>query len=131
MAYRNKIIWDRIEIHELRTRCIIGFNQEERNHTQDVSVDITLYTNTQTAAANDNIDDAADYKAIKKQILSMIENSSFNLLERLTEEAADICLQNPRIHHVDVSIKKIGALRYAHDVAVHITRFRENPEQLK
>lgn len=128
MVFRNENILDRIEIHDLKTRCIIGFNPEERIHTQDVSVDIILYTNTQRAASTDNINDAADYKAIKKQVLSMIENSSFNLLEKLTEEAAEICLQNPRIHHTDISIKKIGALRYANDVAVHITRFRENPK---
>ncbi len=131
MAYRNENIWDRIEIHDLKTRCIIGFNPEERIHTQDVSIDITLFTNTQSAAVNDDIGDAADYKTIKKQVLEMIENSSFNLLEKLTEETAEICLKNPCIHHADVSIKKIGALRYAHDVAVHITRFRENPQQFK
>ena len=131
MVYRNKNVWDRIEIHDLKTRCIIGFNPEERIHPQDVSVDITLYTNTQTAAATDNINEAADYKSIKKEILSMIENSSFNLLEKLTEETAEICLHNPHIHHADVSIKKIGALRYAHDVAVCITRFREISTQQK
>ena len=129
MAYRDEYIQDRIEIHDLRTRCIIGFNPEERIHKQDVSLDITLYTNTQTAAASDTIDDAVDYKAIKKRVLSMVENSSFNLLEKLTEETAEICLQDPRIHHADISIKKIGALRYAHDAAVHITRFREAPER--
>jgi len=124
--HKSDTIFDRITINKLTTRCIIGINREERIHPQDVEIDITLHTDIRRAAAEDDIAFALNYRDIKKAVLDMVEHSSFNLLERLTEEVAAIALQDPAVHHADVTVAKVGALRYARDVAISITRFRED-----
>lgn len=113
---------DKLHIRDLRTRCIVGINQEERIHKQDVIINITLHADLSLPCRSDDINDTIDYKGIKKQVIAMVENSSFGLIERLAEEVARIALSDRRITRADVTIDKPGALRYARSVAVEISR---------
>ena len=116
---------DRIHIRQLRLRCIIGINPEEREKKQDIEVDITLYADLSQAAATDAIEDTVDYKGIKLKVVELVENSSFFLIERLAERVAEICLADVKVRRARVLIEKPGALRFARTVGVEI--FRERP----
>ncbi|HOF39004.1 MAG TPA: dihydroneopterin aldolase [Candidatus Hydrogenedentes bacterium] len=116
---------DRIHIRDLMCRCIIGIYPEERRERQDVCINITLWANFRAAGRSDDIADTVNYKAIKKEVIRMVEDSSFQLIERLAEEVASICLGNPRVEKATVTVDKPGALRFARSVAVEITRQRE------
>lgn len=115
---------DRIYIRDLLLRCIIGIYPEERREKQDVIINITLGGDMSRAGQSDNIEDAIDYKNIKKRVLAMAQQSSFFLVERLAEQIATICLENPKVQEVRVSVEKPGALRFARSVGVEITRRR-------
>ena len=116
---------DRIHIRDLMCRCIVGIYPDERREKQDVIINITLWADYRAACRSDDIADTVDYKAIKKQVIRMVEDSSFQLIERLAEEIAGICLANPRVEKVAVSVDKPGALSFARSVAVEIVRARE------
>ena len=116
---------DEIHIRDLMCRCIIGIYPEERRERQDICVNITLWADLRAAGRSDDIGDTVNYKAIKKEVIRMVEASSFQLIERLAEEVASICLANPRVEKAAVTIDKPGALRFARSVAVEITRQRE------
>lgn len=116
---------DRIHIRDLMCRCIVGIYPDERREKQDVIINITLWANYRAACRTDDIADTVDYKTIKKQVIKMVEESRFQLIERLAEEVAGICLANPRVEKVAVSVDKPGALRFARSVAVEIVRERE------
>lgn len=113
---------DKLYIRDLKTRCIVGINDDERINKQDVIVNIVLEGDLTAACRSDRIEDTIDYKGIKKEVIAMIENSSFGLIERLAEQIAGIALKNPRVERVTVSVDKPGALRYARSVAVEISR---------
>lgn len=115
---------DRIYIRDLTTRCIIGIYPEERRERQDVILNIVMACDCAPAAASDRIEDAVDYKGIKKKILAMVEASDFGLIETLADRAAAICLEHPRVARVTVCVDKPGALRFTRSVAVEITRDR-------
>lgn len=115
---------DKIYIRDLRLRCIIGIYPEEREHRQDVIINITLRCNVHRACKSDRIEDTVDYKTIKKQIVTMVEASDFFLIERLADEIAEICLDSPGVELAQVTVDKPGALRYARSVAVEISRTR-------
>lgn len=119
---------DKIHIRDLSLRCIIGINENERIEKQDIIINATLYCDFTEAWRSDSINDSTDYVSIKKDIISLVENSSFFLLEKLIEEIAGVCLKNPKIEKVDISVDKPGALRFARSVAVEITRTREHYE---
>ncbi|MCP4640863.1 MAG: dihydroneopterin aldolase, partial [bacterium] len=83
---------DRIYIRDLACRCIVGINPEERTNKQDVIINIEMTADLSKACASDAIEDTVDYKAIKKRVLRMVEDSTFLLVEKLAQAVADICL---------------------------------------
>jgi D-erythro-7,8-dihydroneopterin triphosphate epimerase len=116
---------DRIVVHDLRVRCIIGVDDEERRERQDVLINLDIFTDLRKAGKSDRIEDALDYRALKKQIVRMTENSEYHLVEALAEAVADIFRENPLVRGVRVRVEKPGALRFARSVGVEITRMRE------
>lgn len=114
--------WDQIHIRELRFRCLIGTLHEERIEKQDVVVNVTLWADLRAACRTDRIEDTVDYKAVKKEILAVGEQSQFHLIEALAQRIADLCLQDERIRQVRVCVEKPAALRFAKTVAVDIVR---------
>jgi FolB domain-containing protein len=115
---------DKIRINDLQLRCIIGINDWERTQKQDVIINVTLYAELHKPCQTDNLNDSVDYKEIKKEIIAMVESSSFNLIERLAGEIAKICLAHPLVRAVQVRADKPGALRFAKSVGVEIFRDR-------
>ena len=115
---------DRIIISDLRARCIIGINEDERREKQDVSITISIYADLRRAGQSDRYEDAVDYRSIKKQVLAAVENSKFYLLEALAEAVAGICLAPAGVSRVQVRVEKPSALRFAKSVGVEIVRER-------
>ena len=117
---------DRILIHDLLVRCIIGVNDDERRDKQDVVLNLAISADLAKAGASDRFEDAVDYRAIKKQVMALAENSRFFLVEALAEAVAHICLAHPQVKEVRVRVEKPAALRFARSVGVEITRGRKD-----
>ncbi|MBN1899465.1 MAG: dihydroneopterin aldolase [Spirochaetes bacterium] len=115
---------DKIYIRDLHLRCIIGINDEERIKKQDILINIVIWTDLIKSGKTDKIEDSVNYKTLKKEIMTLVENSSFLLIEKLAEEIATKCLANKKINQVQVTVDKPHALRFARSVAVEITRSR-------
>ena len=116
---------DRILISDLLVRCIIGINEDERREKQDVVINLALSTDLRTAGKSDLLEDAVDYRTIKKQIMAMAEHSRFHLVEALADAIAGICLEHPAVEEARVTVEKPSALRFARSVGVEITRRRQ------
>ena len=117
---------DKIYIRDLLLRAIVGIYQEERREQQDVVINIILDVDMRKAAETDNIDDAVNYKAVKKSIIKLVEASSFCLIEKLGSEIARVCLSFKDVERATVTIDKPGALRFARSVAIEISRTRDD-----
>lgn len=116
---------DQIQIKDLLLRTIIGINDEERRNRQDVLINLTLFADTRQASVSDDIADAVNYRTITKRIITLVENSHFYLVEKMVGEIADLCLENPQVKRVRVSVEKPGALRFARSVGVTIEKSRD------
>ena len=117
---------DQILVRDLRFRCIVGVNEDERHEKQDVVVQITLDVDMRQAGRTDALEDTVDYKALKKEVLAMAEHSEFQLVEALAQSIADICLKRPGVARATVTVEKPGALRFARTVGVRIVRGRDD-----
>ncbi len=113
---------DRILINELLVRCVLGVDDEERREAQDVLISVTLHADLRKAGQTDRLEDAIDYRDIKKQILSAAEGSRHRLIEALAERVAALCVGHVGVRRVDVLVEKPGSLRFARSAAVAITR---------
>lgn len=117
---------DLIQISDLLLRTIIGINDEEREKRQDVLVNITMQADLSEAGRTDEISDAVNYRTITKEVIELIENSEFQLVEKMADEVAKICLKDQRVQLAIVKIEKPGALRFARSVGVTVERTRED-----
>jgi FolB domain-containing protein len=116
---------DRILIRDLQARCIVGVNDDERREKQDIVINLTIYADLRAAGRSDRIEDALDYRELKKRILTVVENSRRYLVEALAEDIAAVCLERGAVQRVQVCVDKPGALRFARSVAVEVDRTRE------
>jgi len=118
---------DRIHIRDLALRCVIGLYEHERREKQDVIINITLDADLSQACRSDDVGDTVDYKALKKKVIAVVEQSSSRLIEHLADQIAQACLADPRVVRVAVCVDKPAALRFARSVAVEIVREQTSP----
>ncbi len=117
-------IMDKLYLSDIQCKCIIGINDWERTKKQEVIINICLYSDLSRPSLSDDISDAIDYKQIKKQVVDMVEKSSFKLIEALASEVIKIGLSHPLVKAVKVKVDKPGALRYAKTVGVEFFRMK-------
>ncbi len=113
---------DTVFIRELRAETVIGVYDWERDIRQAVVLDLEMATDNRSAAATDSIDDALDYAAVSRRLLSFIESSEFQLIETLAERVADIVLTEFDVPWLRLRLAKPGAVAEARDVGVVIER---------
>ena len=113
---------DRILIKDLAIDGIIGINPDERVTKQQILVNAVMWVDTRSASESDDIQDAVNYRTITNRMISHIENGEPMLVARLVQELADICLSDPRVRRVEMTVEKPGALRHARSVGISITR---------
>lgn len=111
-----------IRITDLRLRAIIGINDWERDHKQDIVVNIAMDYDENPSTETDDLKDTVDYKTITKNIIEHVEDSEYFLLEKLVNEILNITLQDSRIKKSTVKVDKPQALRFADSVSVEITK---------
>jgi len=116
---------DRIHIRGMQVSCIIGINSWERENRQRVIIDLAMSCDLRKPGRSDRIEDTVDYRALKDRIIREIAASEYFLIERMAEHAADVCLENPVVKEVCVTVDKPGALTGARSVAVEIVRTRK------
>ena len=109
-----------VEIQNLKLRTIIGFNDWERKNKQDVMINIKAGFDSGNSTKSDDVADTVDYKIITKKVIKAVEESDFNLLEKLTQMVLDIVMENPRIAWASVKIDKPFALRFTDSVSIEL-----------
>ena len=113
---------DKILIHDLLVRGILGVNDWERQEKQDIVINLALFTDVRPAARTDELENAVNYRTVCKKIVEHVEGSSRLTVEALAEDIARLTLSIPRVHRVRVRVEKPGAVRFSRSVGVEIER---------
>jgi FolB domain-containing protein len=116
---------DKIIIKDLLARGIIGVNSWERELPQDILINIIAMTDTQKAAATDDIADCINYRTLAKKTLAHAETAARITVEALANDIARLCLQESGVKSVIVRVEKPGAVRFTASVGVEIERSRD------
>ena len=107
-----------IRIKNLRLRTFIGIKDEEINNKQDVIINAKIEYSASQAADSDDMANALNYRTITKEIISLVENNRFSLLEKLTADVLAIASAHPSVQFAEVEIDKPYALRFADSVSL-------------
>ena len=113
---------DVVYIRALQIETVIGIFDWEREIKQTVSLDLEMGWDNCPAAKSDAIEDALDYKTVAKTLIAFVEQSEFQLVEKLAESVADIVLNEFHVPWLRLRLGKPGALRGSTDVGVEIER---------
>ena len=113
---------DTIFLRDLRVETIVGVWDWERKIRQTVSIDLEMAADIRCAAASDSLDDTLNYKLVAKRVQQFVAESSFQLVETLAENIAEVVLTDFDVPWVEVRVNKPGAIRGARDVGVKIRR---------
>lgn len=119
---------DQIQIHGLKVFAYHGVNPEEKRDGQNFVLDITADVDLSVPCRSDRVEDTVSYAKMIKTVIRVVQEASYDLLERVSQRVADQLLEEyPRIQSVEVTLKKPEAPIKAEfdDVAVHIVRRRE------
>lgn len=117
----KQIRLSRIEVRSLRLRAYIGFENWEREKLQDLVLSYSFTYDVGAAVEKDDVQFAVNYKALTKQIIQLVDNQSFDLIEALADLIYETIESfNPKIQHIAVTVEKPHALRFADNVMVHI-----------
>lgn len=114
-----------IRISNLRLRTIIGANDWERDHKQDLVINVRIDFDAAKSGASDDLADTVDYKTITKNIITEVEGSSYQLLEKLATRLLDIVMDHDGVQRTVVRIDKPHALRFADSVSVELEKSKE------
>ena len=107
-----------VYIRGLRAQAVIGVYQWERDIRQALVLDLEMASDTERAAASDQIADALDYAAISTQVVAMVEASEYQLIETLAEAVSEMIRRDFGVLWLRLKVSKPGAVAEAEDVGV-------------
>lgn len=100
---------DLIFLRGIRGYGFHGVLAAERQAGQEFIVDIELELPLNAAAESDALSSTVDYSEIASSVYSVITGEPFDLIETLAERIAGVCLANPSVDVVTVTVNKPGA----------------------
>jgi 7,8-dihydroneopterin aldolase/epimerase/oxygenase len=117
---------DRIALRGVRAHAHHGVYAFERERGQIFSVDAVLEVDTRAAAVGDDLDKTVNYADLAKKLHAVLTGEPVNLLETLAERLAEVCLADPLVDAVDITVHKPQAELGVpfDDVTVAIRRVR-------
>jgi len=110
-----------IRIKNLRLRTYIGINDDEIANRQDVIINVVIHYPAEKATKTDDMSDALNYRTITKEIIALVENNRFGLLEKLTNDVLTIASCHHWVTHCQVEVDKPHALRFADSVSLQLS----------
>ena len=114
---------DKICIKNLKIDCEIGVYDEERGRKQPVWFDIELTVDLSAAAESDDLNETVDYFELTSEIVRIVEDSHFLLIEKLADYVAVFCLKQRIIVGAQVTLKKTEALKqFGAEISVVVKR---------
>ncbi len=116
---------DKVIIRDLHARGIIGINDWEREHPQDIYINIEIGADLRQAGESDDIEHTVNYRTIAKKVLRHTESANRLTVEALAADIAKICLSEKGVLRVTVRVEKPGAVRFSKSVGVEIVRERQ------
>jgi len=107
-----------IRVKNLLLRTYIGFNPEEIANMQDVIINIEIEADiSEEALLADEPEGIYNYKTVTKQIIALVQEKRFKLLEVLTKNILDLIMTDERVSWARVEVDKPHALRFAESVS--------------
>jgi dihydroneopterin aldolase len=117
---------DRVVLRGIKAHGRHGWFDHERRDGQMFVVDVVLHLDTRPAAASDDLADTVDYGVVGARVAEVVSGEPVRLMETLAQQIADVCLSDPRVERVEVTVHKPEAPLTVgfDDIEIHLVRDR-------
>ncbi len=115
---------DEIAITGIRAFGRHGAYAGEKDRPQAIDIALTLRVDLAAASRSDCLTDTIDYAEIHRRVVAIVEQRSFDLLERLGAEIIDAVFEDELVRAAEVSVGKPELLGGA-TATVTVRRTRE------
>jgi dihydroneopterin aldolase len=100
---------DRIAIRGLEAHAHHGVYDVERERGQIFRVDAVLELDSAPAAADDELAKTVNYAELAQRLHAVLTGEPVALLETLAQRLADVCLADPLVDAVEITVHKPDA----------------------
>jgi dihydroneopterin aldolase len=115
---------DHLFLEGLEIPCRVGCTAPERETLQSLRCDVKLFCNSlQEAGRADDLERSVDYR-LATAMIAAVQDKEFLLIERVAEVLAELALDQPLVHTVQVSVRKRPPVQGLEWAGVQITRKR-------
>jgi 7,8-dihydroneopterin aldolase/epimerase/oxygenase len=97
---------DRLALRGLRAVGHHGVFEHERRDGQEFVVDAVLGVDTGAAGRADDLSLTVDYGRLSQQLVDAVASEPVDLIETLAQRLADLCLAQPLVEWVEVTVHK-------------------------
>lgn len=111
----------KIILHELAVWYHVGITEEERAIPQRLVLNLEMDHDFSRAMASDDLAHTIDYHAVARRLLRFGEDRSWNLIEKLAADVADLLVTEFKARAVTVEVRKFVIPETSH-VAVRLSR---------
>ncbi len=109
MARRGRAVSDHIVLADMVFQARHGVHPEEKIRAQRFEVDVELEMDLQPAGLEDDLERTVDYGRVYETIRTIVESTTFNLIEALAEAIAhELLVDFPALAEVVVRLRKPG-----------------------
>jgi len=115
---------DKIFIHDLRVETRIGVYAWERHLPQTIRLDLEIGMSSAQPFTSGELVDALDYSAVVARLVTFAKADPAPLLERFTQDVAQLVLDEFGAPWVKVRVAKLGALPGVREIGIEIERSR-------
>ena len=97
---------DRIAVRGITAHAHHGVYDWERERGQTFRVDAVLELDTAPAAAGDDLEKTVNYAELAQRLHGVLTGEPVDLLETLAQRLADVCLADPLVDAVEITVHK-------------------------
>ncbi|MQG19484.1 MAG: dihydroneopterin aldolase [SAR202 cluster bacterium] len=101
MINKDKIILKGMKFHAYH-----GVHEWEKSSGQIFIVDIEIFKNLSISGKTDSIEDTVDYSNIFREVKTIMESKSHNLLESVAEMIASTIISKYQVNNIKIKIQK-------------------------
>lgn len=116
---------DKMTINNLKLPCYLGTKPEEQDRKQIIVFNLEMSVDCRPAGISDDLEKSVDYSALTNELAALVNTTHFKLIEHLAEKVSEVCLKNPLVKDVHISITKNGCIAQADSVTIQVFRARD------
>jgi FolB domain-containing protein len=114
----------KIFIKDLHIQARVGHLVHERHATQNILINIAVWTDVSKSIVSTDLADTVDYVVIQKEVIRLAAENEYVLIETFANDILSACLADTRVEKAWVRLEKPHKFPESDAVGIELERAR-------